>query len=262
MLNALTEVKAVVTGAASGLGRAVAEYLVVHGGRVLLLDQDVERGEQAAALFGDRAMFQRCDVTSELEVDRAIMTAMAEYGAITLAVNCAGVAMAQRVVGRDRMHPVAEFRRLLEINLVGCFLVSQAAANAMQQNEPYSADDERGVIVNTSSVAAFEGQVGQVAYSASKGGVAAMTLPLAREFADFGVRVMTIAPAIFSTPMFDAIPEQVRSGLVADIPFPRRVGKPEEFAALVAHIFQNPMLNGEVIRLDGAQRMPPQSGSH
>ena len=259
MLNSLAEVKAVVTGGASGLGRAVAEYLVVHGGRVVLLDLDVEQGAQAAALFGDRAIFQQCDVTSELDVSRAVVTAMAEFGAITLAVNCAGVAMAQRVVGQEHMHPVAEFRRLLEINLVGCFLVSQAVANAMQQNEPYSADGERGVIVNTSSVAAFEGQIGQVAYSASKGGVAAMTLPLAREFAAFGVRVMTVAPSVFSTPMFDSMPEDVCVGLVADTPFPKRAGKAEEFAALVAHIFQNPMLNGEVIRLDGAQRMPPQS---
>ncbi len=259
MLNSLTEVRAVVTGGASGLGRAVAEYLVVHGGQVALLDLDVEQGVQAAALFGDLAIFQQCDVTSESDVSGAIASAVEEFGAINLAVNCAGVATAQRVVGQKQLHPLADFQRLLEINLVGSFLVSQAAANAMQQNEPYSADGERGVIVNTSSVAAFEGQIGQVAYAASKGGVAAMTLPLAREFAAFGVRVMTIAPSVFSTPMFDSLPDDVCVGLVADTPFPKRAGNPEEFAALVAHIYQNPMLNGEVIRLDGAQRMPPQS---
>ncbi len=261
MLHALSEVRAVVTGAASGLGRAVAEHLVAHGGRVMLLDLDVERAEQAVATMGEQALFQRCDVTREQDVERAIETALAEFGRITLAVNCAGVAMAQRVVGRERMLPLAELKRLLDINLSGCFLMSQAVANAMQHNEPYSADGERGVIVNTTSVAAFEGQIGQVAYSASKGGVAAMTLPLAREFAVFGVRVMAIAPSIFATPMFESMPGPVQKGLVADTPFPQRAGRPEEFAALVAHIYQNPMLNGEVIRLDGAQRMPPKSRS-
>lgn len=251
--------KAIVTGAASGLGYAVAEHIVARGGRVALFDVERDRGERAAQVLGERALFVACNVGSEDSIQQAMVSAVKHFNGISLAVNCAGIVTGQRVVGRDDLLPAESFRRVIDINLTGTFLVCRAAAAAMQHNATVGADGERGVIVNTASVAAFEGQAGQVAYAASKGGVAAMTLPLAREFAAFGVRVVTIAPGVFATPMFESFPQAVREGLVSDTPFPGRAGQPKEFAALVAHIYENPMLNGELIRLDGALRLPPKS---
>ena len=252
-------VTAIVTGGASGLGYAVADEIIKKGGRAALLDVDRERGEQALQTLGGRAIFNYCDVTSEDSIHQAVSEAVKEFEQITLAVNCAGIVAGQRVVGRDELTSVEDFKRVIDINLTGTFLVCRAVANAMQHNHPIGEDNARGVIINTASVAAFEGQIGQVPYAASKGGVASMTLPLAREFAAFGVRVMCIAPGIFHTPMFDSFPEPVQEGLVADTPYPKRAGQPAEFADLVAHIYENSMLNGEVIRLDGALRMPPKS---
>ena len=250
---------AVVSGGASGLGYAVAKAVLKKGGKVALLDVDRERGEQATKTLGERALFTYCDVTSEESINQAISDVIEQNGQITLTVNCAGIVTGQRVVGRHELMPADDFKHLIDINLTGTFLVCRAAANVMQFNDPKGEDNERGVIVNTASIAAFDGQIGQVSYAASKGGVASMTLPLAREFAAFDVRVVTIAPGVFATPMFDRYPEPTRHGLVGETPYPQRAGDPDEFAALVAHIYENPMLNGEVIRLDGALRLPPKS---
>ncbi|MCU7842887.1 MAG: SDR family NAD(P)-dependent oxidoreductase [Candidatus Thiodiazotropha sp. (ex Monitilora ramsayi)] len=250
---------AVVSGGASGLGYAVAKTVIAKGGQVALLDVDRESGEQAARTLGERALFTYCDVTSEESINQAVSDTLEQFGQISLTVNCAGIVTGQRVVGRDELMPADDFKRLIDINLTGTFLVCRAAANVMQFNAPQGKDNERGVIVNTASIAAFDGQIGQVSYAASKGGVASMTLPLAREFAAFGVRVVTVAPGVFATPMFDRYAESTRHDLVADTPHPLRAGDPDEFAALVVHIYENPMLNGEVIRLDGALRLPPKS---
>lgn len=261
MTLSLDSARAIVTGGASGLGFAVAQRIAGQGGHVVLADVDDARGAYSAERLGKQTLFVRCDVASEESVSRAVAQAVEHLRGITLAVNCAGVLSAQRVVGRDELISPDVFRRVIDINLTGTFFVCRATAYAMQHNAPQGEDGERGVIVNTASVAAFEGQIGQVPYAASKGGVASMTLPMAREFAAFGVRVVTIAPGVFRTPMFERFPEPVRDGLAGDTPFPKRAGQPEEFACLVEHIYQNPMLNGEVIRLDGALRMPPKSRS-
>jgi NAD(P)-dependent dehydrogenase (short-subunit alcohol dehydrogenase family) len=244
-----------VTGGGSGLGAATAAMVVEQGGSVVVADLDAERGARVAAELGKRARFVATDVTDEAGV-RAAVAAAAEDGGLRVAVNCAGIAPAERVLGRQGPHSLARFVAAVQVNLVGTFNVTRLAAEAMAGNEPL-ADGERGVIVNTASVAAFDGQIGQAAYSASKAGVAGMTLPVARELARHGVRVMAIAPGIFDTPMLAAMPDQVRASLAAQVPFPSRLGRPEEYAALVRHIIENPMLNGETIRLDGAIRMAP-----
>lgn len=249
-------IKALVTGAASGLGHAVAAKVVAAGGQVAMLDLNAEQGAAAAEALGDRAIFLRTDVSDESNVNDSVAKAVEHMGEIRLAVSCAGILGAARVLGREGPMPGSFFSKVIEVNLVGSFLLAKAAADAMQHNEA-GEDGERGLIVNTASVAAFEGQIGQAAYSASKAGVAGMALPLAREFARIGVRVMTIAPGIFLTPMMEGMPDSVQASLAAQVPFPSRLGKPSEFADLVACLCESPMLNAETIRLDGAIRMQP-----
>jgi NAD(P)-dependent dehydrogenase (short-subunit alcohol dehydrogenase family) len=252
----LKEVNAVVTGGASGLGLAVANRIVQAGGKVTILDVSLAQGSAAAASLGERAAFIATDVTNEASVDATIKNAQAAMGGINAAINCAGIGGGGRLVGKNGPLAGSAFRRTIEVNLVGTVLVAKAAAAAMQANSP-NAQGERGVIVMTASVAAFEGQIGQVAYSASKGGIVAMTLPMARDMASSGIRVMTVAPGLFATPMLMGLPSDVRDSLGKQTPFPQRLGEPDEFAALVAHILENTMLNGETIRLDGAIRMQP-----
>ena len=249
-------IRALISGGASGLGRAVATQVIAAGGAAVLFDLNPEQGAAAATELGARAHFITGDVTDESSIEAATALAGERLGGIDLAVNCAGIGPAARLIGRSGPMSAAFFRRMIEINLVGTLLCSKAAALLMQRNEP-SADGERGVIVMTASIAAFDGQIGQVAYSASKGGIAAMTLPMARELASSGIRVVTIAPGIFLTPMLAGLPEAAQSSLSEQVPFPSRLGRPEEYAALVAHIVENSMLNGETIRLDGALRMAP-----
>jgi NAD(P)-dependent dehydrogenase (short-subunit alcohol dehydrogenase family) len=252
----LQQVRAVITGGASGLGNATAARLVAGGAQVTLLDVNQEAGEAAAKALGSAARFRAVDVSSESAVNDAITAARTSMGEINLAVNCAGVAWARRLVNKEGPMPGDFFRKVIEINLIGTLLVSKAAAAAMQTNTP-NEEGERGLIVMTASVAAFDGQIGQVAYSASKSGVVGMTLPMARDLSSSGIRVMTIAPGIFKTPMMAAMPQEVQDSLGKQIPFPSRLGRPEEYAALVAHLCENVMLNGECIRLDGAIRMTP-----
>ena len=252
----LNQVRAVITGGASGLGNAVASTIIKAGGQVMLLDVNEEAGRSAAATLGAQAHFQRVDVTDEAAVQAGFAQAVTALGAVNLAVNCAGVAWARRTVNKEGAMPGDFFRKVIEINLLGTLLVAKTAAVAMQGNPP-NEEGERGVIIMTASVAAFDGQIGQVAYSASKGGVVGMTLPMARDLASVGIRVMTIAPGIFRTPMMAAMPQDVQDSLARQIPFPSRLGRPDEYAALVAHICENAMLNGECIRLDGAIRMGP-----
>jgi NAD(P)-dependent dehydrogenase (short-subunit alcohol dehydrogenase family) len=252
----LNEIHAVVSGGASGLGFAVANRIVLAGGTVTLLDVNQAQGTEAAAKLGDLAGFIATDVTDESAVNDAVDEARQRMGSINAAVNCAGIATPTRLVGKQGAMAGAFFRKMIEINLVGTVLVSKAAALAMQQNTP-NTGGERGVIVMTASVAAFDGQIGQVAYAASKGGIVAMTLPMARELASSGIRVMTIAPGIFATPMMKGLPQEAQDSLGKQTPFPPRLGEPDEYAAMVAHIMENGMLNGESIRLDGAIRMQP-----
>ena len=243
-----------IPGGASGLGAATARQLVDAGGSVVLADLNAAAGAAFAKSLGARARFVATDVTNEAQVQRAVDTAVNTFGALHGLINCAGVAPAERVLGRNGPQALDAFSRVININLVGSFNVLRLAAQAMTANTP-SADGERGIIINTASVAAFEGQIGQAAYSASKAGVAAMALPIARELTRFGIRVMTIAPGIFDTPMLAAMPEDVRVSLGAQVPFPSRLGKPEEYARLAVFIIENAMLNAETIRLDGAIRM-------
>ena len=243
-----------IPGGASGLGAATARHLVAAGGKVMLADLNREAGERFAASLGGPAKFALADVTSESELQQAIDAAIAAFGVLHGLVNCAGVAPGERVVGKNGPHKLETFSRVININLIGSFNALRLAANSMAKNTP-NADGERGVIINTASVAAFEGQIGQAAYSASKGGIVAMALPIARELAKLGIRVNTIAPGIFDTPMLQGMSEEVRASLGAQVPFPSRLGQPEEYARLAAFIVENPMLNAEVIRLDGAIRM-------
>jgi NAD(P)-dependent dehydrogenase (short-subunit alcohol dehydrogenase family) len=252
----LASAKAVVTGGASGLGLETARQIIEAGGQATLLDMNAEQGAASAADLGERALFVATDVSAEAQVQAAIAKAAEFMGGITLAVNCAGIIGAARALGRDGPMAGDFFAKTIQVNLIGSFLVAKEAANVMQHNEP-DAEGERGVIVSTASVAAFEGQIGQAAYSASKGGVVAMMLPLAREFARIGVRVNTIAPGIFRTPMVAGMPEEVQDSLGLQVPFPPRLGRPDEFASLVGCIYGNTMINGETIRLDGAIRMQP-----
>jgi NAD(P)-dependent dehydrogenase (short-subunit alcohol dehydrogenase family) len=245
-----------VTGGASGLGGATVDMIVAAGGRALIVDLKDEDGRAKASRHGSSARFVKADVTSEADVQGAIDLATTEFGQLDGLVNAAGIPAAERVLPKDGVQPLDHFSRVINVNLVGTFNVIRLAAAAMASNTP-NAGGERGVIVNTASVAAFDGQIGQAAYSASKGGIVALTLPIAREFARIGVRVMTIAPGTFDTPLLGALPEAARLSLAQQVPFPSRLGRPEEYAALVRHIFENEMLNGEVIRLDGAIRMAP-----
>jgi NAD(P)-dependent dehydrogenase (short-subunit alcohol dehydrogenase family) len=250
------DARAVVTGGASGLGNAVARHIVAAGGHVALLDVQEGPGQAAAAALGKNASFAKCDVTSETEVNAAMEIARAAMGGINLLVNCAGVIGAGRVLGKTGPMAGDFFTRVVHINLIGTFLCDKAAAAIMQGNTP-TADGERGVIIHTSSVAAYEGQIGQAAYAATKAAVAGMTLPIARELAMFGIRVCSLAPGIFGTPMLAGMPQEVQDSLGKQVPFPPRLGRPEEFAALVQTIFEVVYLNGETIRLDGAIRMQP-----
>ena len=252
----LASAKALISGGASGLGFATAKSVISAGGQVALLDVNDEQGTKSAAELGERATYIHTDVSVEEEVKAAVEAANTFMGGITLAVNCAGVVGAARALGREGTMPGEFFARTISINLIGSFLVAKEAANVMQNNEPND-EGERGVIISTASVAAFEGQIGQAAYSASKGGLVSMALPLAREFARIGVRVNTIAPGIFMTPMVAGMTEELQQSLGAQVPFPPRLGRPEEYADLVASIYGNAMINGEVIRLDGAIRMQP-----
>jgi len=248
--------RAFISGAASGLGHAVAARIIAAGGQAVLFDLNAAQGAAAAAELGPRAHFCAGDVTDEASIEEALAGVRAKLGGLDLAVNCAGIGTAGRLIGRSGPMSAAFFRRMIEINLVGTALCSKAAALLMQQNSA-NAQGERGLIVMTASIAAFDGQIGQVAYAASKGGIVAMTLPMARELASSGIRVMTIAPGIFLTPMLAALPEAAQHSLGQQVPFPARLGRPEEYAALVEHIAENSMLNGETIRLDGALRMAP-----
>lgn len=244
----------VVTGSGSGLGAAVARRLVAEGGRVVLVDVNAAAGEAMAAELGDAAVFQKTDVTSEAEGRAAIERAISAFGRLDGLVNCAGVAPGEKVLGRNGPHALESFARAVTINLVGTFNMLRLAADAISKMAP-GEDGERGVIVNTASIAAFDGQVGQAAYAASKAGVVGMTLPIARELARSGIRLNAIAPGLFHTPMMDSLPAEVRDALGKATPFPQRLGKPAEYAALAAHIVENVMLNGETIRLDGAVRL-------
>jgi NAD(P)-dependent dehydrogenase (short-subunit alcohol dehydrogenase family) len=252
----IAEARAVVTGGASGLGLAVAQRIAAGGGRVTLLDVQEGPGVTAATTIGGGTGFAKCDVTSEEDVNAAMASARDAMGSINLLVNCAGVIGAGRVLGKNGPMAGDFFTRVVHINLIGTFLCDKAAAAVMQLNTP-NADGERGVIVHTSSVAAFEGQIGQAAYAATKAGVAGMTLPIARELAMFGIRVCAIAPGIFGTPMLAAMPQDLQDSLGKQVPFPPRLGRPEEFASMVQTIVENSYLNGETIRLDGAIRMQP-----
>lgn len=247
----------VVTGGASGLGAATAQHLVAQGAKVILVDMNQELGQQLQQQLGENAEFIAVDVTDENQVQQLFNHIEQKYGQLNGLVNCAGIAPSAKVLGRDGLHDLAMFQKVLNINVTGSFNMIRFAAQLMSKYDLAADEEERGVIVNTASVAAFDGQIGQSAYSASKGAIVGMTLPLARELAREAIRVMTIAPGIMETPMLKALPQQVQDALGQMVPFPLRLAKPEEFAQLVGHIFENGYLNGEVIRLDGAIRMQP-----
>ena len=243
-----------VTGGASGLGLATAQMIVDNGGRAVLLDINAAAGEAAEAQLGANARFVQTDVTNEASVQNAISVAQSTFGGLNGAINCAGIGPAERVVGKNGPHSLASFTKTITVNLIGTFNVIRLVSAVLQTNEP-GPGGERGVLISTASVAAFDGQIGQAAYSASKGGIVGMTLPIARELARFGIRVMTIAPGLFETPLLAGLPEDAKASLGQQVPFPPRLGQPHEYASLVRHIIDNQMLNGEVIRLDGAIRM-------
>ncbi len=245
---------AVVTGGASGLGEACVRNLLSSGAKIAIFDFADDRGKKIAAELGKDVIFAQTDVADDAGVQRAINKTMETFGAINIAINCAGGAVPMKVLSKKGPMPLAAFNKTIQINLVGTFNVIRLAVEQMVKNPP-STDGEKGVIINTSSAAAFDGQIGQADYSASKGGIVAMTLPIARECADYGIRVMTIAPGLFDTPLLHGLPEAAREALGKMVPFPQRLGQPAEFASLVRHIIENRMLNGEVIRLDGAIRM-------
>jgi NAD(P)-dependent dehydrogenase (short-subunit alcohol dehydrogenase family) len=256
-----SQVAAVVTGGASGLGAATAKALAAKGVRVALFDLNADAGNKLAGEIG--GVFCKCDVTDEASVDAALAAARKAHGGERILVNCAGIAIAKRLTRKNKdtgaieTHDLASFTKVIHVNLIGTFLMMAKCAASMQAMAPVGPDNERGVMICTASVAAQDGQIGQVAYSASKGGVAAMTLPVARDLAKDGIRVVSILPGLFLTPMFDSLPEEARAALAASVPFPSRLGKPEEYGALATHICENVMLNGERIRLDGAIRLAP-----
>ena len=248
--------KAVVTGGASGLGRATAERLVAAGATVALLDRPASPGAETAKAIGQRAIFTPADVTNADEVGAALQTAADRLGGVNVLVNCAGIGTAMKTFGKSGPAKLEEFTRVIQVNLIGTFNCIRLTAALLAKNTP-GAEGERGVVINTASVAAFDGQIGQAAYSASKGGIVGMTLPVARDLAELGIRVVTIAPGIFDTPLLATLPDPIRASLGKQVPFPQRLGRPVEFAALALHIIENSMLNGETIRLDGAIRMQP-----
>jgi NAD(P)-dependent dehydrogenase (short-subunit alcohol dehydrogenase family) len=245
-----------VTGGSSGLGAACVRRFAAAGGRVVIADLNQDAGAALAAELGGAARFVATDVTDEAAVQNAVQTAVREFGGLHSAVGCAGIALAERILGKNGPHDLAAFTRVIRVNLIGTFNVLRLAAAAMAQNAP-TAGGERGVVVNTASIAAFEGQIGQAAYAASKGGVVSLTLPAARELARSGIRVVAIAPGLFDTPLLAGLPEAARLSLGQQVPFPPRLGLPDEFAALVRHVVENELLNGAVLRLDGALRMAP-----
>lgn len=245
---------ALVTGGASGLGAATARRLAANGAAVVLADLNRDAGEALASEIGAR--FIETNVTDAASVEGAVAAAAGQTGGLRILVNCAGIGIAAKVVGKNGPHDLAQFNKVIQVNLIGTFNALRLAAAAMMANEP-DAEGERGVIINTASVAAFEGQIGQAAYSASKGGIVGLTLPAARELARYGIRVVSIAPGLFDTPLLAGLPEAARASLGQQVPFPSRLGRPEEYAALAQHIVENAMLNGETIRLDGAIRMAP-----
>ncbi|MGG1677197.1 3-hydroxyacyl-CoA dehydrogenase [Neobacillus sp. NRS-1170] len=247
----------VVTGGASGLGEATVRNTVANGGKALIIDLNDDRGNNLVEELGsDNVLYVKTNVADESNVQSALDQAVEKFGKITAAINCAGIGPAQKTYGKNGPHTLEHFTKIINVNLVGSFNVIRLVAEKMAQNEP-NESGERGVIVNTASVAAFDGQIGQAAYSASKGGIVGMTLPIARDLSSYGIRVLTIAPGIFKTPILDGAPEELLNSLGAMIPFPKRLGRPSEYAHLVQTIIENPMLNGEVIRLDGAIRMQP-----
>ncbi|GAK11941.1 LOW QUALITY PROTEIN: 3-hydroxyacyl-CoA dehydrogenase [Geomicrobium sp. JCM 19039] len=250
------EVKAVVTGGASGLGEATVRQFVRDGAHVAILDVNEERGEKLASELGENVEFYVTDVTDEESVTTAMDQAVRVFGKVNTVVNCAGIGSAEKTTGKRGTHRLESFKKVIEINLVGTFNVIRLAAERMKDNET-NEEGERGSIINTASIAAYDGQIGQAAYSASKGGVAGMTLPISRDLASLGIRVVTIAPGLFETPLFESLPEEARKSLEEMTPFPSRLGYPSEYGKLVASIVDNVMLNGETIRLDGAVRMPP-----
>lgn len=246
----------IITGGASGLGEAAVRQFHGAGAKLVIADLNAERGERLAAELGTRAVFQRTDVASESDAQACVAQALASFGGLQGLINCAGIGIAEKVLNKDGPQKLANFARIININLVGTFNMIRVAAEAMSKGEPNGAG-ERGVIVNTASVAAWDGQIGQPAYAASKAGIVGMTLPVARELARFGIRVCTIAPGLFYTPMMESLPPEVQESLGKSVPFPPRLGRPDEFARLAAHIVENEMLNGESIRLDGAVRLAP-----
>lgn len=247
---------ALVTGGASGLGLATVRRIIKAGGNTVIIDVDEQRGNEVASELGKSAVFAKTDVTSEQDVQHAIDMANNTFGGVHFCINCAGTGLAMRTVSKSGPHKLDSFTWLVKLNLIGTFNTASKAAFAMTFHEP-NQNGERGVIVNVASIAAFDGQIGQAAYSASKGGVVGMTLPMARDLSALGIRVVTIAPGLFDTPLMARLPEEVRKSLNESVPFPRRLGTPDEFAVLVEHILTNPYLNGETIRLDGALRMAP-----
>ncbi|AZC26639.1 3-hydroxyacyl-CoA dehydrogenase [Pseudomonas sessilinigenes] len=245
-----------VTGGASGLGAATAEHLISAGAKVVIADMNSETGERLVSRLGDSCAFAKVNVTSADQVQDAIQLAVERFGGLHGAINCAGIGNPEKVLGRQGPHRLESFAKVIEVNLIGTFNVIRLAALQMSLNAG-NEQGERGVLINTASIAAFDGQIGQAAYAASKGGVVGLTLPVARELASSGIRVCTIAPGLFATPILEMLPEEARKALGDQVPFPSRLGYPEEFAQLARHIIENPMLNGETIRLDGALRMPP-----
>ncbi len=243
-----------VSGGASGLGAACVRLMTQAGAKAVIVDLNSETGNALAAELNGSAVFVKANVVDEADVQAAVNTAVEKFGALHVAINCAGIGVAERVLGKDNPHSLASFTKVISVNLIGTFNVIRLATAAMAKNQPNEAG-ERGVVINTASVAAFDGQIGQAAYSASKGGIVGMTLPIAREMARHGIRVMTIAPGLFDTPLLGGLPEPARISLGQQVPFPPRLGRPSEYAALAKHIVENEMLNGEVIRLDGAIRM-------
>lgn len=252
----IQETVAVITGGASGLGEATAREIVAQGGKVALLDLNEEKGNALVEELGEQALFKETNVTNEEEIQAALTETINKFGKVTAVINCAGTGAGEKTLSKRGAHRLDTFKRVIDVNLIGTFNVIRLAAEQMERNEP-NGEGERGVIINTASVAAFEGQIGQAAYSASKGGVVGMTVPIARDLASYGIRVVTIAPGLFNTPMFSRLPEHVVTALGNMVPFPPRLGKASEYALLARAIIENPMLNGETIRLDGGIRMQP-----
>ncbi|MBT2697355.1 3-hydroxyacyl-CoA dehydrogenase [Bacillus sp. ISL-40] len=248
--------RAIVTGGASGLGEATIRNIVQNGGKAVIFDQSEENGLRLQNELGEAVLFLKADVTIDEDIQEAVSKAAAFMGGVNTVVNCAGIGIAEKVLGRNGVHNLSLFSKVIHVNLIGTFNVIRIAAEKMISNK-VNEQGERGVIINTASVAAYDGQIGQAAYSASKGGIVGMTLPIARELARYGIRVMTIAPGLFHTPMFDTLPQEAKDSLGKMVPFPSRLGFPSEYAQLVQSIIENPMLNGETLRLDGAIRMQP-----